>query len=33
VIDKAGGIRAGKVLAAGQQIATDEILQALESLK
>ncbi|HEX9868757.1 MAG TPA: redoxin domain-containing protein, partial [Candidatus Tectomicrobia bacterium] len=33
VIDKAGGIRAAKIVPLGQQIATDEILQVLESLK
>jgi peroxiredoxin len=33
VIDKAGVIRAAKMVPLGQQIATDEILQALESLK
>ena len=33
VIDKAGGIRAAKLVPLGQQIATDEILQTLERLK
>jgi peroxiredoxin len=33
VIDRAGVIRAAKMVPLGQQIATDEILQVLESLK
>jgi peroxiredoxin len=33
VIDKAGVIRAAKLVPLGQPIATDEILQVLESLK
>jgi alkyl hydroperoxide reductase subunit AhpC len=33
VIDTAGVIRAAKIVPLGQQIATDEILQVLESLR
>ena len=33
VIDRAGIIRAAKIVPLGEQIATDEILQVLESLR
>jgi hypothetical protein len=33
VMDKAGIVRAAKIVPLGQQIATDEILPGLESLK